>query len=71
MLLARPPAHSKSGSPTSVSWSWTPPQSSNIHYQMDLNGVLTPNAICAQNAVSGQPANTCVVAFIGATTCYM
>ena len=52
-------------------WGWTPvTEGASMHYQMDVSGSLTPNAICAQGALMGQPANTCVVAFTGASTCY-
>ena len=54
-----------------MSWSWTPvTKGASMHYQMDVSGKLTPNSICVQNALPGQPANTCVVVFSGATTCY-
>ena len=62
---------SASTTSVSVSWSWTPvTQGASMHYQMDVSGKLTPYSICVQNALPGQPANTCVVVFSGATTCY-
>ena len=66
------PLDSNNGAlPVSLVWSWTPvTQGASMHYQMDVDGSLSPAAICAQNAIMGQPDNTCVVAFTGTTTCY-
>ncbi|GAX83954.1 hypothetical protein CEUSTIGMA_g11378.t1 [Chlamydomonas eustigma] len=54
----------------SVTWTWTPTDGASMHYQMEFSGSLTPDAVCMQNALPGQPDKTCVVAFTGATTCY-
>ncbi len=59
------------GGQGAITWTWTPTEGTSMHYQLGVSGRKTPGLICAQNAVPNQPPNTCVVAFAGATNCYM